>query len=147
MQSIDCKIPAIGSKSLRCVTFVCGAVQIPIRVDIAMSDESKIQAIPFEYTSILNFPSANVLAYSPAYVLAEKFQAIIDMEHLNSRLKDYFDLYTLRRRVYIPSVEMREAITNTFAKRLTPIRTFRPRGLSNVFGNDPSKQSRWTEYN
>lgn len=121
-------------------------IRIPIKVDIAMSDETKIQAIPFEYPSILNFPSANILAYSPAYVLAEKFQAIIDKEHLNSRVKDYFDLYSLRRKVYIPSVEMREAISNTFSRRLTPIPTCRPRGLSNVFSNDPNKQILWMEY-
>jgi hypothetical protein len=34
-------------------------------------------------------------AYTPATVIAEKFHAITVLGMLNSRLKDYYDLYSL----------------------------------------------------
>lgn len=120
--------------------------RIAIKIDIGMSDKISHKLHPFEYSSLLDFPSANVLAYSPAYVLAEKFQAIIDFELLNSRLKDYFDLYTLRREIEVSPAEMSEAITDTFGGRGTQIPTTRPPGLSAEFSNDKDKQWRWSEY-
>lgn len=120
--------------------------RIAIKIDIGTSDAVSPKILPFEYESILDFPSANILAYSPAFVLAEKFQAVMEFELSNGRLKDYFDLYTLRRELDISPTEMQEAIEETFGNRGTPVPTNRPLGLSSEFSDDPEKQQMWVEY-
>lgn len=130
---------------LKCTAYL-GRTRIRVKIDIGMSDTVSQKILPFEYQSILDFPSASVLAYSPAYVLAEKFQAIMDFELSNGRLKDYFDLYTLRREIEISPAEMQEAILETFSNRGTLVPTNRPLGLSSDYSGNEEKRQLWFRY-
>ena len=40
----------------------------------------------------MDFPAASIRAYSPATVIAEKFQAVVALGIANSRMKDFYDL-------------------------------------------------------
>ncbi len=48
-----------------------------------------------EYPSLLRFATPHVKAYSRYTVVAEKLQAAVELGLANSRLKDFFDLFTL----------------------------------------------------
>ena len=59
-----------------------------------------------DYASLLDFPAASIRAYSPATVIAEKFHAVVALGIANSRMKDFYDLWTLPKAVKIDSQEL-----------------------------------------
>ncbi|MEM1120389.1 MAG: nucleotidyl transferase AbiEii/AbiGii toxin family protein, partial [Bacteroidota bacterium] len=60
-----------------------------------------------------------LLAYSVESLLSEKFQAMIDLAAYNSRMKDFYDLYTFLNKELYDEENLKEAIKNTFKKRKT----------------------------
>jgi len=44
---------------------------------------------------MLDLPAPKLRAYRPETSIAEKFETIVSRGLLNSRLKDYFDIYVL----------------------------------------------------
>ena len=78
-------------------------------------------------------------------MIAEKLQALVHLRLLNTRMKDYFDLWLLTRQAELKRDVLALAIQRTFENRGMPIDP-RPIGLSSAFGNDPTKQIQWTAF-
>lgn len=67
-----------------------------IAMDIGFGDVITPEPLELEYPLLLeDLPSVNIMAYSLETVVAEKFQAMIELSENNSRMKDFYDLYTL----------------------------------------------------
>jgi len=64
---------------------------------------------------------------------------------LNTGMKDYFDLWLLSRQPELNKETLRAAIGRTFKNRKMEIEKT-PIGLSDEFGNDPTKQVQWTAF-
>ncbi|MDO8299841.1 nucleotidyl transferase AbiEii/AbiGii toxin family protein [Lacisediminimonas sp.] len=83
----------------------------------------------------------------PAYtVVAEKYQAMVSLGMINTRLKDYFDLWVLAKHVPFDPNILQEAITATFARRGTPMPHELPPGLSDAFTHDSAKIQQWKAF-
>jgi len=91
-------------------------------------------------------PSANIRAYPPATVMAEKLQAVVTLGLANSRMKDYYDLWAIPNAMVIDSAELDAAILATFERRNTAIPHEAPIGLSNEFVSDVQKSQQWGAY-
>ena len=65
---------------------------------------------------------------------------------LNSRMKDYFDLWVLARHYAFDGELLRQAIRNTFRRRKTDLPAGEPEGLSTVFATDPNKNAQWAGF-
>lgn len=124
-----------------------GKAEIPIKIDLGYGDHLVNDSYEIDYGSLLNLPSANIRAYSPESVMAEKFEAVVNLGLLNTRLKDFYDLYTLPRSIRIDSNELRRSVKATFNQRKTLIPSDRPTGLSTKFTTDPARISQWKKYN
>lgn len=124
-----------------------GKARIPISIDLAYGDGSVKKGFEIDYGSLLDLPTAKIQAYSPESVMAEKFEAIVNLGLVNSRIKDFYDLYTLPRSISINDDELRNSVKATFAQRETAIPPDRPVGLSTQFAKDPSKIEQWLKYN
>jgi hypothetical protein len=120
--------------------------RIPITIDIGFGDVITDPTHQIDYPSLLDLPSANLRAYSPATVLAEKFQAIVALGELNGRMKDYFDLWAIPQALTIAPDDLDVALQATFERRLTAIPANRPIGLSNVMIESAIKQRQWRAY-
>ena len=48
-----------------------------------------------DYPTILDLPAPRLRAYSRETVVAEKFEAMVKLGQLYSRMKDFFDLWRL----------------------------------------------------
>ncbi len=120
--------------------------RIPIAIDLGFGDVLGNPEYEVDYGSLLDLPGANIRAYSPATVIAEKFQAIVALGVVNSRMKDYYDLYAVPRAVNTTEVELEAAITATFGRRQTSIPIDKPPGLADKFTGDPAKQTQWAAY-
>lgn len=61
----------------------------------------------------------HILAYSLETVVAEKFQAMIDLAEGNSRMKDFFDVYRILEGNQLDNDLLQQAIIATFHNRKT----------------------------
>ncbi|MGV1769585.1 nucleotidyl transferase AbiEii/AbiGii toxin family protein [Agrobacterium vitis] len=119
--------------------------RIPVTIDIGFGD-ALMGAEMTSYPSLLGMESPRIRSYPPAVVIAEKFQAMVQLGVINGRMKDYFDLWAIPQVVSIPDRELDAAIRATFERRRTPIPSSRPPGLSSIFFEDAGKQTQWRNY-
>ncbi len=134
-----------GGMRLRTDAYL-GSTRIPITVDLGFGDALADPKFEIEYGSLLDFPAASIRAYSPATVIAEKFQAVVALGLANSRMKDLYDLWTLPKSVDIDMGDLAGAIRGTFARRDTIVPAACPVGLSAEFSTDPAKMTQWKAY-
>lgn len=134
-----------GGKRLRTIARL-GKTEIPITIDLGFGDALADPEYEIDYGSLLDFEPARIRAYSPATVMAEKFQAIVALGVINSRMKDYYDLWSIPRSIDVDPKDLKSAITSTFARRDTPVPDQRPPGLSSEFASDPDKMRQWSAY-
>lgn len=71
--------------------------------------------------TILDLPAPELFVYSRETVIAEKFEAMIKLGNLNSRMKDFYDIWMLSRQFDFKGAELAEAIRLTFENRSTII--------------------------
>ncbi|QMW23263.1 nucleotidyl transferase AbiEii/AbiGii toxin family protein [Sandaracinobacteroides saxicola] len=120
--------------------------RIPVTIDIGFGDAMADATQRLDYPTLLDLPAPNVRAYTPATVIAEKFQAMVALGVLNGRMKDYYDLWAIPRALNIAAEDLDAAITATFERRQTAIPTERPPGLSAEMVDDEVKQRQWRAY-
>ena len=121
-----------GGMHLKTTATLDGA-KIPITIDLGFGDALGDPEFQVDYGSLLDMPGANIRAYSPATVMAEKFQAIVALGVVNSRMKDYYDLYAVPRAVGVTDGDLKKAIKATFVRRQTDIPSDMPPGLTAAF--------------
>jgi predicted nucleotidyltransferase component of viral defense system len=70
--------------------------KIPLQIDIGFSDDLPSKAETIEYPGMLaGFKTARMKAYPKEAVVAEKFHAMLRHGSLNSRMKDYYDVWLI----------------------------------------------------
>jgi hypothetical protein len=84
-------------------------------------------------------------AYSIESVIAEKFQAVVYLADLNSRMKDFYDIYELSRSRDFDGASLSEAISQTFKKRKTEFSPC-PTAFTDDFPLLPNKQIQWRAF-
>lgn len=123
-----------------------GKTRIPIVVDVGFGDATVAPDLTIEYPTLLDMPAPRIRAYPPASVVAEKFHAIVTLGLVNSRMKDYYDLWAILTSQSIEESELAEAIAATFSRRETEVPSTVPAGLSNEFSDEPQKVQQWRSY-
>ena len=77
--------------------------------------------------------------------MAEKFQAMVYLGTLNSRMKDFYDIWLLARQFEFAGVELAAAIEKTFRNRGTQLDTD-PIALTVEFTQAESAMAQWTAF-
>ena len=116
--------------------------QVPMQIDMGFGDVVTPKAALAEYPVLLDFAAPHLLGYPRETAVAEKFEAATKLGMLNSRLKDFYDLWLLARRFDFDGDMLASAIRRTFDNRKTAISTA-PTALTPAFGSDPAKQAQW----
>ena len=94
-------------------------VRQKIAMDIGFGDVITPEPQELEYPLLLDeLPAVSIMAYSLETVVAEKFQAMIELSENNSRMKDFYDLYTLLHNT-LDSDMLEKAIHATLKNRGT----------------------------
>jgi hypothetical protein len=123
-----------------------GNVRIPMKVDVGFGDVVTPAPVDLEYPAMLDLPRANVRAYPVETVVAEKFQAMVELGIRNSRMKDFFDLWAIALTMELDGASLAAAIKSTFASRDTKPPLTRPLALTAEFIDDSSKQTQWAAF-
>lgn len=134
-----------GGVRLTFTAHLAGA-RIPLQVDIGFGDVVTPGPVEIELRTLLDLPAPVLAAYSRESVVAEKYQALVELGIANTRLKDFFDLYLLCDRFPFGGSALAEAIRATFRRRGTALPEGIPTGLSDQFAHDRAKQAQWTAF-
>ena len=119
-----------------------GAARVTLQLDIGFGDVIVPATQPIEYPTLLDFEAPRLRGYSKESMVAEKFESLVTLGIFNSRMKDYFDIWTLSRRFDFDGQTLGNAIARTFSNRGTKI-VPEPIGLTAKFSDDPTKKSQW----
>ncbi|HIF94197.1 MAG: nucleotidyl transferase AbiEii/AbiGii toxin family protein [Myxococcales bacterium] len=95
--------------------------KIPMQIDIAFDDVVFPDIEESAYPTLLSYPAPILRMYPCETVVAEKFQAMVYLGTINSRMKDFYDVWWLSRRFDFDGATLAEAISRTFANRGTKI--------------------------
>lgn len=107
------------------VTFVCylGSAKINMQIDVGFGDIVHPGPVDSSLPTMLDDPSPSFLGYTRDSVIAEKFETMVKRGDLNSRMKDFYDIWLLSRQFEFDSVKLAEAVRLTFQRRGTAIPT------------------------
>lgn len=123
-----------------------GSAVIPLKIDVGFGDIVFPKALVADYPALLAYPKPNLRIYTKETVIAEKFQAITVLGMANSRMKDYYDLWTLAHLFKFSGPILQRAIKATFDQRQTEILMPTPIGLTNEFAADSDKNKQWQAF-
>lgn len=92
-----------------------------LQVDVGFGDAVRPAPVRSAYPVLLDLPAPELLCYSRESAIAEKFQAMVSLGELNSRMKDFFDVWLLCRQFEFKVEALAEAIQATFKQRDTAL--------------------------
>jgi predicted nucleotidyltransferase component of viral defense system len=122
-----------------------GKARIPMQVDIGFSDVLASRVERVNYPTLLeDARPLRLKSYPKASMVSEKFHAMIRHAQLNSRFKDYYDLWLIADNFEFDVQSLQKAIEKTFARRNTAIPIERPAGLTVEFAE--TNRDRWTNF-
>jgi predicted nucleotidyltransferase component of viral defense system len=123
-----------------------GNVRIPVQVDVGFGDVVTPTAQTIDFPVLLDSPAPHVAVYSRETAVAEKFETIVRRGLLNSRMKDYYDLWVMAQEFEFAGATLQAAIRATFRRRKTPLPVEVPFGLSAEFATDAGKKGHWRAF-
>jgi hypothetical protein len=120
------------------------SARCPVQIDIGFGDAVVPGPDEVYYPVILGeMPGPHLHVYPRYTVVAEKLEALTSLGMLNSRMKDYFDLWILAKHSDFDGQILSRAVAATFERRRTAVPTGVPIGLSDEFINDAQKGKQW----
>ena len=96
--------------------------------------------------TLLDHNAPEVFAYPLQAVVAEKLEAIVSVGMVTSRMKDFFDLYTIASSRRFSRKVLSDSIQATFHRRAAHLPDEIPLVLSEDMPKDSAKQMQWSAF-
>lgn len=116
-----------------------------IQLDVGFGDKIVAGPIQMDFPVLLDMPTPTLQVYSIESSIAEKFQALVKLNIISSRMKDIYDILFHAQTGSFNLEVLQEALATTFARRGTPIED-RSAVFSEEFKNDKEKQRQWSAF-
>ena len=94
-----------------------------MQIDIGFGDVVYPGPVKSDFPTILDLPAPELLCYSRESTIAEKFEAMVKLGSLNSRMKDFYDIWLLSRQFNFDGKTLAEAVRLTFDRRGSALST------------------------
>ena len=119
-----------------------------ITVELTTGDVITPREMKYNYNSIFEDKKIPIMSYTLETVLAEKFQTIVTRGLLNTRLKDFYDVYILINTKIneLSKDNLIKAIKNTFERRETNIDMEQFNEVIKYLNDDKNMNNLWNEY-
>ncbi len=101
-----------------------GKARVTMQIDIGFGDKVHPNVVQADYPVLLDRPTPSLRMYPQETVVAEKVEAMVYFGSLNSRMKDFYDVWRLSRQYEFEDSVLREAIKQTFDNRGTDLIPF-----------------------
>lgn len=119
-----------------------GTAKNQLQIDLGFGDVITPAVRSKVFPSILGMDKTTLNVYPLETIVAEKYEAMIKRELINSRMKDFYDVYVILKGNKLNKVTLKEAIIKTFKNRKTEIPK-EPFVFTPAFYNDATKQTQW----
>ena len=116
-----------------------------LQFDIGFGDVVVPHPVVLEYPVLLDMARPKLKVYSLESIIAEKFEAMIYLADINSRMKDFYDIYYILGKFNISNARLYQAIKETFKRRKTPMMET-PVVLSGDHKFIDNKQIQWNAF-
>ncbi|MEK7331680.1 MAG: nucleotidyl transferase AbiEii/AbiGii toxin family protein [Candidatus Eisenbacteria bacterium] len=123
-----------------------GGAVVHVQMDVGFGDAVVPAAEWIDYPTLLGLPAPRVRAYTRYTVISEKLEAIVSLGLVNSRMKDFYDLWVLSMEFEFDGELLGRAIRATFERRGTEIPAEVPPALGDEFAGDTEKQQQWRAF-
>lgn len=124
------------------LTGYLGKAKEMLWVDIGFNDIVVPEVITAEYPVLLDMDYPKIKMYSFESVVAEKFEAIVSLGELNSRMKDFYDIFILLSEKKFNRDILQNAIVEIFKRRGTDILKF-DQVFKKEFIEDDNRINQW----
>jgi predicted nucleotidyltransferase component of viral defense system len=118
--------------------------RIPVQVDVGFGDA--VTPGLLDYPTLLPMSAPRIQAYPMEAVVAEKTEALVHLGMLNSRMKDFYDIWFLARTFPFDLRILRAALQATFDRRKTELEPDRLTTLLHELSGDGAKQTQWRAF-
>lgn len=122
-----------------------GQARKKLQMDIGFGDVIIPRAMRMEFPTLLEEKPPRIKVYSIESIISEKFEAMVKLAMVNSRIKDFYDVYTLSVSYNFQSDRLKKAIESTFYRRKTSIPD-NPLIFRLEFHRDEEKQRQWSAF-
>ena len=124
-----------------------GNARLSVQVDVGFGDAVTPEPEHVAYPPLLEDLGAPHLRVYPVYtVIAEKFEAMVQLGMPNTRMKDFFDLAMIACNTELDGATLARAIQATFARRRTVLPVTPPVALTTAFSAEPVKVRQWQAF-
>lgn len=119
-----------------------GTARFRLQVDTGFGDILVPGPVSVRLPTLLDFSPLEVQGYTRESAIAEKYQAMVYLGAVNSRMKDFYDVWSLATRFAFEGAVLAQAIQETFRQRRTALQ-ITPTAFTPTFADDPDKQAQW----
>ena len=98
-----------------------GKARITMQIDIGFGDKVHPAIMHADYPVILDLPAPSLRMYPRETVVAEKVEAMIHLGSMNSRMKDFYDIWRLSQQFEFDPDVLSEAVRQTLKHRGTKL--------------------------
>ncbi len=123
-----------------------GKAKIPLLFDVGFGDVITPKPQLSSFPVLLDHAPPILFTYPVETVIAEKLHAIVVLNMLNSRMKDFFDIWYASSHFDFEGDLLLEAVQATFQRRDTPPPSELPEGLSEHFIAHPNRVPQWRAF-
>lgn len=121
---------------------------VPLKLDITTGDKITPKEIEYNFKLLMEDRSISVLAYNLETILAEKLETVISRGDLNTRPRDYYDIYVLLKlqAQNINIDHLKEALAATCAKRSSTAVIKNYAAIMDQVRTNPVMLDQWARY-
>jgi predicted nucleotidyltransferase component of viral defense system len=120
--------------------------RIPLQIDVGFGDRVVPEPEEIDFPTLLDFPTPHLRSYTRESMVAEKFEAMVKLGMLNTRMKDFFDVWTISREFAFDGPTLSRAVKATLETRGTTVPNEPPLALSPEFYDDREKNAQWKAF-
>lgn len=118
--------------------------KMPVLIDIGFNDIIIPKPQQIKYPTLLGMPEPTLLGYTLETVIAEKLESVVKLALVNTRIKDFYDLWTILNNYEIQPDKLNTAIREVFANRKTTLK--HPVAFTPEFYDNKETQQRWMNF-
>lgn len=124
-----------------------GKTEIPMKLDISTGDALTPSAISYTYRLMLEDRDIDILAYNVETVLAEKIETMLVRSTLNTRMRDFYDIWALSNMgTEIDASVLAEAISATAKTRGHDVALADTGSVIDALAASETMAAHWTRY-
>jgi len=117
-----------------------------MKIDITTGDFVTPREIEYSYNLMFEDRAIRIMAYNIETILAEKFETIITRGVVNTRMRDFYDIYILTGTQKYDMDIFRAAVENTVTKRGTSRQTTEPLPIIRTVATSTNMIDLWQKY-